>query len=253
MGRMTPGAVVTGTSLLAEVDESPDVAVDGVVAEVVEADITLPVEPGRRWPLVAEVTEAVPLFDYDEDGGGGRPPDGDELMEGEEFTGAVPPREDENTPFPLGPVPMRSLEGLEPTGEMERYEEPIPTGGIGDRVEPVSMGGATELEVPVLRMDGEVPPMDGTIPLGELDPVPTGRRDEPEPTGGLGGREELVPRGGEEGLDGLSVEDGPERAVPPIELPANGADPPIEEFDRPPRFETDVLGGMSPVPEMALD
>ena len=36
------------------------------MVEVVDADITLPVEPGRMVPLVVAITDAVPLFDCED-------------------------------------------------------------------------------------------------------------------------------------------------------------------------------------------
>ena len=180
---MASGTVVAGTSLLAKVDKPSDVAADRVVVEVTGAEYTLPVEPGRSVPLVVALTETVPSFDPDEDGGGGRLPDSDDLMEGAEFMDAVPRTEGEDAPFPFEPVPKRRFEGPEPTGDTERYEEPLPTGGTGDRVEPVLTGGATGFNVPT----------DGPFPLGGLYPVPTGRRDEPDLFGDPGRREELAP------------------------------------------------------------
>ncbi len=60
---MAPAAVVAGTSVLVKVDKLPGFALDRAMIEVVDVDITLPVEPGRRVPLVVAITDAVPLFD----------------------------------------------------------------------------------------------------------------------------------------------------------------------------------------------
>ena len=60
---MAPAAVVAGTSVLVKVDKLPGFALDRAMVEVVDADIALTVEPGRRVPLVVAITDAVPLFD----------------------------------------------------------------------------------------------------------------------------------------------------------------------------------------------
>lgn len=60
---MAPAAVVAGTSVLVKVDKLPGFALDRTMVEVVDADIALTVEPGRRVPLVVAITDAVPLFD----------------------------------------------------------------------------------------------------------------------------------------------------------------------------------------------
>ena len=63
---MAPAAVVAGTSLLVKVDKLPGFALDRGMIEVVDADITLPVEPGIMVPLVVAITDAVPLSDFED-------------------------------------------------------------------------------------------------------------------------------------------------------------------------------------------
>ena len=61
-----PAAVVAGTSVLVKVDKLPGFALDRAMVEVVDADINLPVEPGRIAPLVVAVTDAVPLSECED-------------------------------------------------------------------------------------------------------------------------------------------------------------------------------------------
>ena len=61
-----PAAVVAGTSVLVKVDKLPGFAVDRAIVAAVDADVIVPVEPGRMVPLVVAITDVVPVFDCEE-------------------------------------------------------------------------------------------------------------------------------------------------------------------------------------------